>query len=319
MLTKADREIRRSHLTATAAVAVAGLNPWRTPMSVWLDYCDPTRPEKSPAEQRRMNRGHFLEAPVARHYARRNRASVKVCRTVIHPGHDWIAASPDREVKVDGKDPWGLEIKVVGARLADHWGESGSDEIPTYVRGQVEWQMACMGWARCDVAALVDGEYREYVVLRDADIFESMRELGDQFWREHVLSRVPPAMDGSDATKEWLSRRFPRHHDMRLAAPAPAYPLAEQFMEARARRLAAEADEEKAKQALQLLIGDSQGLEGSDWRATWKLTRTGRADWKAYALSLGGSEEAALARFATPDVRKFECKPIRSKTTKGAQ
>jgi hypothetical protein len=93
-----------------------------------------------------------------------------------------------------------------------------------------------------------------------------------------VQSRTPPKLDATEATKEWLRRKWPTNEDRVLL---PAGPEADDLAQ---KRIAATIEERKAwtektlaDAALLDMIGPHDGIRSQDgeWQLTWKLDRNG--------------------------------------------
>jgi predicted phage-related endonuclease len=163
--------------------------------------------------------------------------------------------------------------------------------VPPYALLQVQWELLIlgqtMGIRRAVVAAPLDGDLVEYVIDADEELQARLVEEAERFWRDHVERRVPPAPDASPSYGEWLKRRFPKSDEQFLLADAEAVLAAEQLKKAREAKRAAEEAEERARQVLEMKIGESAGLIGPDFRVSWKLAK-GRpvVDWKALCMEL---------------------------------
>jgi len=159
------------------------------------------------------------------------------------------------------------EAKVVGLRTASRWTE---ESPPDYVIVQCAWQMAVTSMPLVYVPALLGTELRIYEVERDQHLEGALFELCERFWRRHVLARVPPSPDGSEAARKMLAAVWPKHNAGIVSAPAAAEELAEAFHRARVAEAAAKAEKELAQQKLTQLIGAHEGIESPNFRATWK-------------------------------------------------
>jgi predicted phage-related endonuclease len=83
------------------------------------------------------------------------------------------------------------------------------DEIPSYYQGQGQWQLHATGFERVWFAVLHGRRFRTYELPRDDDDITFMDEAVEAFWHDHVLTRTPPPIDGTQATAEALARVYP--------------------------------------------------------------------------------------------------------------
>lgn len=281
MLTDHDREIRARRIGASEVAAVLGISPYAdaTPFAVWArltqGYQRPEAPE--------LTAGTYLERAVADWYADQHASQVVVTHSTgtRHPDHDWLSATPDREV-CDGSASWLLECKT--DRDRDAWGTPGTDQIPAHVAAQVQTQLACTGYPHCDVAVLFKArdEFACYTVTRDEVVIAHIiRECGAWYAR-HVIGGEMPALDGGNAAAAYLKQRYPGGGPLVKATPEQAAYVAE-YADNKAdekevaKRLAV------AKQRLLLALGDALGFEGL---CTYRPNKNG-----VRSLRLAGEKE----------------------------
>jgi putative phage-type endonuclease len=178
-------ETRKTGLGASDASSVLGINPWKSPLALYLEKIG----ESDPIEETEpMRVGKLLEPIIAGEYERRH--GVKLHQQVFlrHPGYPEIFATLDA-MRPDGRP---VEFKSVGLRSAGEWGEDGSDEIPIHYRAQVYHQLAVSGAEACDVIALIGGqEFRQYTIPRVIDLIRGLLTIELDFW-EGVCARRPP-------------------------------------------------------------------------------------------------------------------------------
>ena len=285
-LTPEQLEIRRNRVSASDAAAIVGVNPYRTAHDVWLAKVTEERSE----ENERMTLGHAVEPVILRLLAQRRNLALTSCTTIVHPTHTWLCATPDAMVTEHDTFDAVAEAKLVGSRLAHHWGEDG-DAIPDYVRVQVQVQMTCTITKRAFVGALLGTELRDFVVEHDPDLEAAVLEECEKFHRFYLAPRLPPPPDASEASRRAIEAAFPRH-DRSYVPLTPDYVrVARDYLEANDAIKAAEEKKNAAGNLLRAFIGEHEGAAGFGFRATWKATEAGGVDWKALALELGATPE----------------------------
>lgn len=259
---------RRLTLGASEIAAVAGLNPWHTQHDVWLEKMGLA----DRADDVRTRAGELMEPVIRALYCEETGSEIAHFGTVVHPKHAWVSATPD--FAVCGRPIVG-EAKFVGWRIAGHWGTRPED-IPDYYRPQAEWQMEVCGAEEAHVAALVGGpDFRRYVVKRDRDLAGMLLDIGAKFWRDHVIARRAPPVDGSESAREMLKKMFPRDARPLVRATPEAEQIATLLVGARKNRAAAEAYEATLENRLREAIGDRAGFFSDGWTATWKTSKNG--------------------------------------------
>lgn len=291
MLTPEQLAIRAKGIGGSEIGAIVGEHPYMRPIDVWRGKMG----EKDEPDSFHLERGQFFERPTAEWYAHRHDAQLRTVGTLVHPSRPIVIATPDflaksSTVEID------LSIKVPGARTRHHWGAIGTDEAPPYAVVQVQWELLILeqlhGIRSAVIVAPLDGDLAEFPVLADAELQAGLVEAAERFWRDHVVTKRPPAPDASPAYTEWIKKRWPKSEGQTLFATDEAEGWAQRLRAARAARKRAEEDEGKAEQWLKAHIGDSDGIVGSDWSISYKSTK-GRpsTDWKSLTAGLGiGSE-----------------------------
>jgi len=189
---------------------------------------------------------------------------------MVHQKYTWYLGSPDGLAK-DG----GVDFKTTSRR--QDYGEPGTDAVPDWVACQAHWYMGLTGAKWWDIAVLFFAPRRLFEIYRlnrNEDIISRLTQAGREFWENHVVPRIPPPIDSSQASRTLLNLTYPFPKKAELL-PAPE--LAEKIF-ARllaARKAIASAEEEKvlAENQLKQIIGDASGLEGRDWKITWKKAR----------------------------------------------
>lgn len=300
MLTDEQLEQRQHGIGASEIAAIAGLNPWKKPIDVWLEKTG--RAQTAPQDLR-QDLGHRMEGVIADLYAERTGATLLPCPTLVHPEEPWILATPDRIASFgDPARDRLLEIKLVGARLIAHWAD---DTIPDYVVTQVLMQQHVTGIHEAEVAALLGGsDLRILSCPHMPEVIADLVEIGREFWFEHVMKDVPPPVDGSDSWARYIRARWPKDLLPVMKAPPEATAIARRLARAKEDLAAAEVRKAEAENAMKTLLADAAGFVGDGWRCTYKSTASNGVDWKAVALELGATPELQ-SKHTRPGSRRF--------------
>ena len=295
MLTAEQILERRRGIGSSEIAAVCGISSWGSPLSVWLSKTGQAKAQD--ADVLHFDIGDALEPVCARWYSRQTgEALVNPSRVFSHPERPWQCAMPDR---IRCSDDRPVECKVSYA--ADGWGDEGSDEVPQEYVCQVQWQLDVLGADLAHVAAIIGRQFRIYTVRRDDDLIAALREAGERFWQDYVLTGVQPPVTSHQADRDWLQERFAKYEANRLIKAEDVHEEVAQGY-ALARKRLAEAEEEEALYGnmLRELIGDAEGVTGAGWKATWKAPKAGmKTDWEAVAAELGARPEV-IARHTAP-------------------
>lgn len=304
-LTQEQLEFRRSGITATDMTKIAGVSPYGGPQ----DVLDDKRGLEAPfIETERVKWGNILEGPVRADYEQRHGVRVLVPGTVRHHSDEWCIATPDGVVypgpmTAAAGPTHGWECKTHTIWLQDEYGDPGTDEVPAWELIQCAWNMRATDLPSWDLTAFIDGVPRDYHLLRDAELEETLVDMGRSFWFEHVVGGEDLEPDGSESYTRGLKRRFPKHtSDAFVTAGPEQLELVCQLEEIRRLIREQEKGEEQVVQGLKQAIGDAAGLEFPSIiqpapdklsRITWKRTKDSRrTDWKAAFQELRNGVEA---------------------------
>lgn len=281
MFTAEQLEARRLGIGGSEIAALFALHPWLGQLDVYLSKAEGWVSEPNDD----MRRGTFLEDGIARWYADREGVLLDTPGPWVHPSQPIARCNPDRLVQLpDG----GLRLLSIKSprRAGDEWGETGGHIVPTYAVLQVQWEDLigrALGIALdsvSNVVALIDGDLRVYSINRDAELQGWLLMEARRWWAEHVVPRVPPALDGSSTAAAWLKRRFPANtRPLRQATLDEDLKLLElRQVEAEWERI--DAKYETAKQQVQELIADGDGLKGSVGQVTWRANKNNVRSFK---------------------------------------
>lgn len=278
--TGVDREhwlaVRTTGIGGSDASTLVGLNSYRSRYELWLEKTGQA-PAKDLDDHEPVRWGNLLEPVVRDEFARRAAVSVRQVGTLRSSRWPWMLANPDGLTDDGG----GYEGKTTSAWLAHEWAE---DQTPDHAELQAQWCMAVTGLSHWYVAGLIGGQRLETRrVERDPALISQLVEISGRFWREHIETSIAPAVDGSSAMTDLLSRRFPQASANSVAEVDEA--TAEELVTEKERAAAAEKDaaeqHEAVKNRIKNLIGDRERLVTGDREiATWR--NTGRFSEKQF-------------------------------------
>jgi len=240
--------------------------------------------------------GHIFEDALLGAYATRTGHEVEEWQdSLVHPENAWASCTPDGRVAVandnDDEEPdrGGLELKMVGRWVREDW---PGDGLPEYVVCQCQWSMWITGHQWWDVCALIDGTQLRIVrVERDDGLISDLVELGEAFWREHILADVmPPVTDGAQAMKVMAQHwRQDNGETLELTGEDAdkVEAVARELLLAQQREKDAASEVGRLKALLCAATGEHKALKGGWGRWAWP-TMQGNPTWKAIAEELAG-------------------------------
>jgi predicted phage-related endonuclease len=284
--------LRLTGVGASETAAVLELSPWAGPLDVWCRKPTPRRPPliRSSLSVEAQELGHALEPAIRRLYVERSGVAMVPGPTARHEDFPYVLSTPDG---LDERGRGGLEIKLVGARMADHWGAVDDvDGVPDYVHLQCAQGMAVFNRDWWDVAALLGGtELRIYRLERDIELEAAMLESVAMFWEYNVLCDVPPDAQSHEERARYLLKRYPRGGDAgkeRVLTEDPEVIAAVQARVAASDELTRLTETyDQATDKLCERVGDAYGIEGA-WGSFLWYPQEGKVDWKAVAEELAG-------------------------------
>jgi len=275
-LTAEQLEARRHGIGGSDAGAVLGLNPYRSPLDVWLDK---TGRMEAPdvSDLAAVHWGNVLEDVVAKEYERRTGRNVRRCNeTRVHKRHPFMVANIDR--LVPGSDGGILEIKTAGPYARDRWGEPGTDQVPEEYLAQCAHYMAVFDRDWCDLAVLIGGrDFRIYRIVRDDDLERVLIGAESEFWRLVQEDRPPAPRDLSDIAKRW-----PKDNGAIIEATPDIEDELSELVSLRHEIKELENIAKRKESEIKRYMGDNAVLSGPDGKplATWKTQGVKRLDTK---------------------------------------
>lgn len=280
---------RRNGIGGSDIAAVAGLSPWRTPLTVWLEKTGQS--DGDTINPVRAMIGHALEPEAAKRYEEERGRKVQVCNLQLSADkpNDFRIGSVDRLCYcADGSRPrGGKHLSVIRTdRALEIKSSSGPEweEVPDYYRAQTQHYMGLMpSIVAFDVPVVFTtiGLFRIYEVVRNEDEIEALKELGNDFWLRYVIPRVPPPpVNEDDCKRLWASA----NPGKKVVASKEIEEVCERLnaVSAGIEKLTAEASELKAQ--IKGAMGDAELLETPDKRklATWKNNKDStKTDYEA--------------------------------------
>lgn len=245
---------RRHSIGASEVPTVLGVNPYETPLQLWMRKTG-RMPEK--AETQAMKMGKRLEPVIAQLYTEETGRSLDNLGEFAiqrNPDYPFMHATLDRV----GYDPLrecqgSVQIKAPGSHARSQW----DGQIPDHVVIQIQAELIVSGYSWGSAAALIGGQDFLWGDVEATDAWlAAIVEACERFW-SFIKNDTPPPARGED--HEALSALFPKE------LPGKVVPLEyeAQHITADIERLEAEskANEsqiETLKARLKELVGDAE-------------------------------------------------------------
>lgn len=193
-------EARSKYIGGSDAGAIAGLNPWKSLLSVYLEKTG--QKELNSKDNERMRIGRDLEDYVAKRFEEATGKKVRRNNYMMIK-EDFMSANVDREVVGENAV---LECKTTNSYAKNDWAD---DRIPVHYELQCHHYMMVGGYDKAYIAALIGNEkfvYKE--IPRDEDVINMLYDLEKNFWSENVLKKQLPEADGSASYSEELRQKY---------------------------------------------------------------------------------------------------------------
>ena len=268
-------EYRKQGIGGSDASVVCGINRYKSPVELWLEKTD-QMPSQEAGEAAYW--GTQLEPFVRAEFTKRTGIEVRHRSELLQSEeHPFMLANLDGVCEVPDVGTCVFEAKTASAYKAGEW----EDTIPDEYMLQVQHYMAVTGYAGTYIAVLIGGNtFKWRFVERDEELISMLIELEANFW-EHVQNGTPPPLDGSDASKKFLSERFPSSTPQsHITLPDTAADLLAQYDEACAQLETVTEKKQKAENLLKEMMGENEVGTAGGRVVTWKSVAQERLDSK---------------------------------------
>lgn len=269
---------RRKGIGGSDAASIAGVNRWKSPIGVYLEKIGEA-PESKPLNEEATYWGNVHEETVAKEFSKRTGLKVRRRNAILkHPDYDWILGNVDRMI-VGKKE--GLECKTASEYLKTEW---EGEEIPISYLLQCQHYMAVTGYQAWWIAVLIGGNKFVYKrIERDEELIESLIGIEKDFWENHVLKKVPPMMDGSQASEDLIKALYPESEpDSEIELPSESKAMIQQFEEAKQAEKEAAERKKEAENRLKNLLGTYEKGFADNHVITWKQHVRNNFDSKTF-------------------------------------
>lgn len=280
MTREAWLEARRNGIGGSDASAILGVNPYSSPLKVYMDKIGKGVEEE---ENEAMRQGTDLEQYVADRFVdfmekQGMPKKVRKCNRILrHPDYPWMLANIDREVL---KENAGLECKTTSPFSKFRFDEG---EINPHYYWQCIHYMAVTGAERWYVSIVVLGKsHHVFCIERDEDAIQTLIEAEREFWQEHVEKKVPPLPTGSEADGEALNALYQAAEETEATMALDGL---EDMLNLRAMKVqerdALQTEIDGMDQQIKAAMGTFENGVSEHWTVRWSNTSSRRIDTKA--------------------------------------
>ena len=268
-------EYRKLGLGGSDASVVCGVNRYKSPVELWMNKTGQLQDEEAGEA---AYWGTRLEALVREEFTARTGIEVQLVKQILQSEeHPFMLANLDGVCEHHHYGPCVFEAKTASAYKAGEW----DDAIPDEYALQIQHYMAVTGYKGAFIAVLIGGNaFKWRFVERDDELISMLIQLESDFWG-HVQEGVPPALDGSDASAEFLSSYFPNSVPLsHIDLPMEAISLIQQYHASSEEVARATEKKQEAENLLKQMLGENEAGTVGDAIVTWKSITQERLDGK---------------------------------------
>ena len=186
------------------ASVILGLNPWKSPMALWLEKTGKVEPEDISGKES-VRLGNDLEEYVAKRFTEATGKKVRRERCIIR-NTDYPFGHANLDRVIVGEPDAALECKTTSNIDIIRLCRDG--EIPpTYYCQCVHYMMVCK-FKRMYLAVLAFGSgFYHFVIERDEGEIKALARAEDVFY-SNVIGQTPPPVDGTDSTRDAIAKLY---------------------------------------------------------------------------------------------------------------
>lgn len=200
-------ELRGIGIGGSDIGAILGVNKYKSAIDIYIDKTEGKKQDGN----RFTHFGHKLEKVVFEEFQERH--SNMKCYTVPYTIQRGVCvANVDGMVYDPVKDRYGvLELKTTSAYNKDEW---TGDTVPQSYYAQVQHYLYVTGLSFAYIACLVGGnDYKEFYIERSLEDIDYIQEKATDFWKNYVMKKVPPMLDGSDSYSKYLLEKADKENE----------------------------------------------------------------------------------------------------------
>lgn len=266
-------EYRRRGIGGSDVSAISGLNPWRSPMAVYLEKTGQIEPQD---ENEAMYWGSTLEDIVAQEFSKRTGLKVRRWNAMLqHPKYPFMLANIDREISNPDQGRGILECKTTGGFGAKDW---ENEEIPDYYMLQVQHYLAVTGLPYAYLAVLIGGQkYQHTFIPRDNEIIGYLEAIEAEFW-SLVENETPPEIDGTAASEDLLKKLYPGTNGATVTFTSDMADVLQQYDESKSQEKYWTEKKKEAENKIKSAMGEAAVGIFDNRKITWKQVNLNRLD-----------------------------------------
>ena len=267
-------EFRRLGIGGSDVSVICRINKYKSPVELWMEKTK-QRPYSEAGEAAYW--GRQLEDLVKTEFTKRTGIEVIPVNQILQSKvHDFMLANLDGTCEHPDYGTCVFEAKTASAYKNGDW----NDKIPDEYMLQIQHYMFVTGYKGTYIAVLIGGQkFKWQFIERDNELIEMLIKLESEFWNR-VKEKIPPPLDGSDASAKFISERFPNSVSSKIALPKKAAVFIKQYAIASEKIEQYTEQKQEAENLLKQMIGDNEAGTADGTIITWKTVTQERVDTK---------------------------------------
>ncbi len=188
---------RRKGIGGSDLAAIMGVSPFRTARDVYYDKLNiVSADDEFDDNWVAKEMGTILEPLVARIFRKKTGYEIfQIKKMFHHPEYPFMLADVDYFVRLPDGSTAILEIKTTGEESVKEWWRDGEKTVPEYYEAQGRHYM-CVTDIDSVFYCCLYGRSEDDVIIReikrDFEYEAEMIFLEQYFWKEHVMTKIPP-------------------------------------------------------------------------------------------------------------------------------
>lgn len=257
---------------------IAGLSNFKSPLDVYNRIINNVQEPENLA----MSIGKYLEPLVVKKFEAETgyiTAPTKDKR-IYHKDYDFFVASVDRLYMINKTETGILECKT---------GKKSYENIPEFHYSQIIWYLGILQknfgcWSFLNI--LNDDFSNKFIEFgsQEQDIFNSLIEVGLNFWFNHILKRIPPEPTSAQDIKKYIRK----HSEGKILIAVPeTYQVIKEIKKLKGQKKEIENNIEELENSLLPVINDSEAVtdDAGNILLTYKATKdTETFDTKSFKV-----------------------------------
>ena len=189
-------EYRRKGIGGSDAAAILGVSPFATARDLYYDKLNLVGYEDRESNWVAKKVGHLLEDLVAEiFHVKTGYRIYQIKKMFYYPLHPFMLADIDYFIDLPNGKRAILEIKTTHYQAKDHWWRDGEEVVPINYEVQGRHYMCVMNVDEVFFCCLYSNSENDVIIrhiVRDMAYEHELIALEEDFWTNHVQSRIPP-------------------------------------------------------------------------------------------------------------------------------